>query len=213
MENNKETHWGTSIMYQNICECLNGLKKYGEALEYGEKGRKLMSEIGRLSYFRIILEKAPVILLIVSVLNEFDLNYSNLKYFSFNFPFILIYYWSLKRSGSIGYGLIFLSGLFNDVVVGMPIGVSALAYLLICGFSAYLRNITLRPSLVKDWFFFGFTILVVNSVIYVVVSLFFHIQIIYVDILVNILFTFLLYVIFSNLFDYYQRLVFGAVND
>ena len=172
-----------------------------------------MSEIGRLSYFRIILEKAPVILLIVSVLNEFDLNYSNLKYFTFNFPFILIYYWSLKRSGSIGYGLIFLSGLFNDVVVGMPIGVSALAYLLICGFSAYLRNITLRPSLVKDWFFFGFTILVVNSVIYVVVSLFFHIQIIYVDILVNILFTFLLYVIFSNLFDYYQRLVFGAVND
>ena len=172
-----------------------------------------MSGIGRFSYFRIILEKAPVILLIVSVLNEFDLNYSNLKYFSFNFPFILIYYWSLKRSGSIGYGLIFLSGLFNDVVVGMPIGVSALAYLLICGFSAYLRNITLRPSLVKDWFFFGFTILVVNSVIYVVVSLFFHIQIIYVDILVNILFTFLLYVIFSNLFDYYQRLVFGAVND
>ena len=172
-----------------------------------------MSEIGRLSYFRIILEKAPVILLIVSVLNEFDLNYLNLKYFSFKFPCILIYYWSLKRSGSIGYGLIFLSGLFNDVVVGMPIGVSALAYLLICGFSAYLRNITLRPSLVKDWFFFGFTILVVNSVIYVVVSLFFHIQIIYVDILVNILFTFLLYVIFSNLFDYYQRLVFGAVND
>ena len=172
-----------------------------------------MSVIGKLSYFKIILEKAPVILLIVSVLNEFDLNYSNLKYFSFNFPFILIYYWSLKRSGSIGYGLIFLSGLFNDVVVGMPIGVSALAYLLICGFSAYLRNITLRPSLVKDWFFFGFTILVVNSVIYVVVSLFFHIQIIYVDILVNILFTFLLYVIFSNLFDYYQRLVFGAVND
>jgi rod shape-determining protein MreD len=146
------------------------------------------------------------------VLNEFDLNYLNLKYFSFNFPFILIYYWSLKRSGSIGYGLIFLSGLFNDVVVGMPIGVSALAYLLICGFSAYLRNITLRPSLVKDWFFFGFTILVVNSVIYVVVSLFFHIQIIYVDILVNILFTFLLYVIFSNLFDYYQRLVFGVAN-
>ena len=172
-----------------------------------------MSEIGRLNYLRTILEKGPVILLIVSVLNEFDLNYSNLKYFSFNFPFILIYYWSLKRSGSIGYGLIFLSGLFNDVVVGMPIGVSALAYLLICGFSAYLRNITLRPSLVKDWFFFGFTILVVNSVIYVVVSLFFHIQIIYVDILVNILFTFFLYVIFSNLFDHYQRLVFGVVND
>jgi rod shape-determining protein MreD len=124
----------------------------------------------------------------------------------------LIYYWSLKRSGSIGYGLIFLSGLLNDVVVGMPIGVSALSYLLMCGFSAYLRNITLRPSLIKDWFFFGFAILVVNSVAYVTMSLFFDVQIVYPNILVNILFTFLFYVIFSNIFDYYHRLVFGAIN-
>ena len=171
-----------------------------------------MSELGRLNYAKVILEKMPIILLIISVLNEFDFNYLNLKYFSFNFPFILIYYWSLKRSGSIGYGLIFLSGLFNDVVVGMPIGVSALSYLLICGFSAYLRNITLRPSLIKDWFFFGFAIIVVNSVGYVIMSLFFNVQIIYADILVNILFTFLFYVIFSNIFDYYHRLVFGAIN-
>ena len=171
-----------------------------------------MSELGRLNYIKLILEKMPIILLIVSVLNEFDFNYLNLKYFSFNFPFILIYYWSLKRSGSIGYGLIFLSGLFNDVVVGMPIGVSALSYLLICGFSAYLRNITLRPSLIKDWFFFGFAIIVVNSVGYVIMSLFFNVEIIYADILVNILFTFLFYVIFSNIFDYYHRLVFGAIN-
>ena len=171
-----------------------------------------MSEIGKLNYFRLFLEKVPIILLIVSVLNEFDFNYLNLKYFSFNFPFILIYYWSLKRSGSIGYGLIFLSGLLNDVVVGMPIGVSALSYLLICGFSAYLRNITLRPSLIKDWFFFGFAILVVNSVGYVIMSLFFDVQIVYPNILVNILFTFLFYVIFSNIFDYYHRLVFGAIN-
>ncbi len=171
-----------------------------------------MSELGRLNYIKVILEKMPIILLIVSVLNEFDFNYLNLKYFSFNFPFILIYYWSLKRSGSIGYGLIFLSGLLNDVVVGMPIGVSALSYLLICGFSAYLRNITLRPSLIKDWFFFGFAIIVVNSVGYVIMNLFFNVEIIYADILVNILFTFLFYVIFSNIFDYYHRLVFGAIN-
>ena len=171
-----------------------------------------MSEIGRFNYFRVFLENVPIILLIVSVLNEFDFNYLNLKYFSFNFPFILIYYWSLKRSGSIGYGLIFLSGLLNDVVVGMPIGVSALSYLLICGFSAYLRNITLRPSLIKDWFFFGFAILVVNSVGYVTMSLFFDVNIVYPDILVNVLFTFLFYVIFSSIFDYYHRLVFGAIN-
>ena len=171
-----------------------------------------MSGLTRFNYFKIFLEKGPIILLVVSVLNEFDFNYLNLKYFSFNFPFILIYYWSLKRSGSIGYGLIFLSGLLNDAVVGMPIGVSSLGYLLICGFSAYLRNITLRPSLVKDWFFFGFTILVVNSVLYISMSLFFEVDIIYTNILVNILFTFLFYVFFSNIFDYYHKLVFGAIN-
>ena len=34
----------------------------------------------------------PIILLFISVLNEFDFNYLNLKYFSFNFPFILIFF-------------------------------------------------------------------------------------------------------------------------
>ena len=169
-----------------------------------------MGNISKLSNFKKILEKGPIILLIVSVLNEFDFNYLDLKYFSFNFPFILIYYWSLKRSGSLGYGLIFLSGLFNDSVTGLPIGVSSLAYLLICGFSAYLRNITLRPSVIKDWFFFGFTILVVNSLIYLIISLIFNVQLIYYSILVNILFTFLFYIIFSGLFHYYQKLIFGV---
>ena len=169
-----------------------------------------MGELNKLSNFRKILEKGPIILLIVSVLNEFDLNYLNLKYFSFNFPFILIYFWSLKRSGSLGYGLIFLSGLFNDIVTGLPIGVSSLAYLLICGFSAYLRNITLRPSAIKDWFFFGFTILVVNSLMYLIISLIFSVELNYYSILVNILFTFLFYIIFSGLFNYYLKLIFGA---
>ncbi len=171
-----------------------------------------MGEITRYNYFRYFLEKIPILLLIISVLNEFDFNYLNLKYFSFNFPFILIYYWSLKRSGSLGYGLIFLSGLINDAVVGLPIGISALAYLLICGFSAYLRHITLRPNLIKDWFFFGFTILVVNSIMYATINLFFDIKILYPNVLVNILFTFLFYIIFSNIFDYYQKVTFGGTN-
>ena len=84
-----------------------------------------MGELSKFNNFKKFLEKGPIILLIISVLNEFDFNYLNLKYFSFNFPFILIYYWSLKRSGSLGYGLIFLSGLFNDVVTGLPIGISS----------------------------------------------------------------------------------------
>ena len=171
-----------------------------------------MTKLSKLNIFKQFLEKGPIILLFIATLNEFDLNYLELKYFSFNFPFILIYYWSLKRPGSLGYGLIFLSGLFNDAVVGLPIGVSSLSYLFICGFSSYLRNITLRPSKINDWFFFGFTILVVNSLMFAISNVFFNVQIIYSDVLVNILFTFLFYIIFSSLFEYYKNLVFGATN-
>ena len=107
---------------------------------------------------------APLILLYASTLNEFDFNYLNYKYFSFNFPFILIYYWSLKRSESLGYGSIFIASLFNDVVLGFPIGLSGLTYFIICGFAAYLRNITLRPDMVKDWLFFLLTIFIFVTV-------------------------------------------------
>ena len=58
-----------------------------------------------------ILVNAPLLLLFISVFNEFDFNYLNYKYFSFNFPFILIFYWSLKRIESLGYGYIFIPGL------------------------------------------------------------------------------------------------------
>ncbi len=122
-----------------------------------------MIRFTKTSIFNNLLRYAPILLLFISVLNEFDFNYLELKYFSFNFPFILIFYWSLKRSETLGHGLVFIAGLFNDVVVGFPIGVSSFSYLLICGFSAYLKNITLRPSVIKDWIFFMITILVVNS--------------------------------------------------
>ena len=165
------------------------------------------------SIFNKLLKQAPIILLFVSVLNEFDLNYLELKYFSFNFPFILIFYWSLKKEDSLGYGFIFIAGLINDVVIGFPIGVSSLGYLLICGFAAYLRNITLRPSVLKDWMFFLITILVVNSLIYSLLVIFFSTKINYNDVLVNLLFTFLFYVILANLFQIFEKLVFKKTND
>ena len=146
-----------------------------------------------------LLKYAPILLLFVSVLNEFDFNYLELKYFSFNFPFILIFYWSLKKSESLGYGFIFVSGLINDVVVGFPIGISSLAYLFICVFAAYLKNITLHPSVLKDWLFFLLTILVVNSLIYSLLVLFFSLSLDYNDLLVNLMFTFLFYVLIAEM--------------
>jgi|TARA_B100001741_G_scaffold204364_1_gene168809 rod shape-determining protein MreD len=160
-----------------------------------------------------LLKSFPIILLFVSVLNEFDFNYLNLKYFSFNFPFILVFYWSLKKNESLGYGFIFIAGLFNDAVVGLPIGLSSLSYLLVCGFAAYLRNITLRPDLIKDWLFFLMTICVTNSLIYFLIVVFFKVNLNYLDYVFNIIFTFLFYLVIAYIFDIYQRFIFKKEND
>ena len=149
----------------------------------------------------------PILALFISVFNEFDLNYLNIDYFSFNFPYILIFYWSLKGEGSLNYVLVFIAGLINDVVIGLPIGISSLTYLLICGFAAYLRNITLRPSLVKDWFFFLFTILVTSSFFYSILVIFFNVKVNYYDLLFNVLYTFFFYYFFSFIFGYYLNLL------
>ena len=168
---------------------------------------------GKTPIFRKILTFAPLILLFISVMNEFDLNYLNYKYFSFNFPFILIFYWSLKRSQSLGYGYIFIAGLFNDVVIGFPMGVSGLTYLLICGFAAYLRNITLRTNLLNEWLFFLFTILVATAMNYLMLISFFSIELNYYELIGNILFTFIFYYIFAFIFNVYQRIVFKGKTD
>ena len=157
-----------------------------------------MSEFARGNIINNLTRLAPLIILFTSVLNEFDLNY--LEIFSLNFPFILIFYWSLRKTEILGYGFIFLAGLINDVVTGFPIGISSFNYLMICGFAAYLKTITLRPSMVKDWFFFLFTILVVNSLSYGVLNIFFSIDLNYKNLFFNIFFTFIFYIIFANLF-------------
>ena len=153
----------------------------------------------------------PVFLLFTSILNEIDFNLE-FKYFSFNFVYILIFYYSLRREGSIGYILIFIAGLFNDVVNGLPMGISSLAYLLLCAAAAYLRNITLRPNLFKDWLFFLFTILILNFVTYAYLILFFNYEINYFDQITNIIGTFLSYLIFSYIFRFYDDFILGKSN-
>ena len=147
----------------------------------------------------------PIIILIVSVLNEFDFNYLNLKYFSFNFPFILIFFFTLKDSKHFDYLLVFLAGLINDTVVGLPLGISSLSYMLICIATSYFRNITIRPNPIKDWFYFLLIISLINSINYSILTLFFSFNLILMNYLVNTFFTFLFYIIFVSIFKYYLR--------
>ena len=147
----------------------------------------------------------PIIVLFVSVLNEFDLNYLKLKYFSFNFPFILIFFFTLKDFKNFDYLLVFLAGLVNDTVVGLPLGISSLSYILICIATSYLRNITIRPNPVKDWFYFLFIISLINSMNYSILTLFFSYDLLLISYLVNIFFTFIFYMFLSYLFKYYLK--------
>ena len=165
------------------------------------------------NFFRAIIKNIPIILLLISVLNEFDFNYLGLSYFSFDFPFILIFYWSLKRNESLGYGFIFIAGMINDVVVGLPVGISSLGYLFICVFASYLRNITLRPSLIKDWIFFLFTIFFIKSLMHLLLVLFFSFELNYIILITNLFFTFLMYYFLSHLFRLYSRIAFGNLYD
>ena len=171
-----------------------------------------MSKIGQNNIIQNILKYIPIILLFISVLNEFDFNNLGLIYFSFNFSYILIFYYSLKKSESLGYIYIFIAGLFNDVVTGTPIGISSLVYLILCGAAAYLRNITLRPNLFKDWIFFLITILIMNSLLFITLNFIFSYELSYFDQIINITYTFLLYLLFSNLFDYFEIYFLGRKN-
>ena len=171
-----------------------------------------MTELRNKNLIRKILSNIPILLLFISVLNNFDFNHLGLKYFSFNFSYILIFYYSLKKSDSLGYTYIFIAGLFNDVIVGTPIGISSLMYLILCGSAAYLRNITLRPSLFKDWIFFLIAILIVNSLLFIILNLIFNYEVSYFDQIINIIFTFLLYFFFSHLFNFFENYVVGKIN-
>ena len=164
-----------------------------------------MVSLSTKSSFSKIYYLLPIVILFISVLNEFDFNYLNLKYFSFNFPFILIFFFSLKEFKYFDYLLVFFAGLINDTVVGLPLGISSLSYILICISTSYLRNITIRPHPIKDWFFFLFIISLINSINYSILTLFFSYDLILENYLINNFFTFLFYIIFLNIFKFYLK--------
>ena len=164
-----------------------------------------MTSLKTRGFYYKLYSLLPLIVLLISVLNEFDFNYLNLDYFSFNFPFILIFFFTLKDFKNFDYLLVFFAGLINDTVVGFPLGISSLSYMLICIATSYFRNITIRPNQIKDWFYFLLIISLLNSINYSILTLFFSFKLILMNYLVNTFFTFLFYIIFVNIFNYYMK--------
>ena len=81
----------------------------------------------------------PLVLLFFISLNGSSI--INIKFFSVNIHYILVYYWVLRQPQSLGYGFIFLSGIISDVVLGFPIGINALSLLFVAGVATVIQTV------------------------------------------------------------------------
>jgi rod shape-determining protein MreD len=172
-----------------------------------------MSSLNKDSLSSILFSYFPIGMLFLSVFNDFDFNYLKIEYFSFNFVHILIFFWTLKNPNHLGYISIFAAGIINDVIIGIPIGITSFCYLLICSVTAYIRNITLTPNFINDWLSFLLTILLINSIQIMILDLVFLIEINYLKYLINTGFTFIFYPIFFILFNYINKKIVIKLND
>ena len=143
----------------------------------------------------------PIIFLFFLAFTGFDLSFFLFENsYSFNFIYIVIFYWVLKKPDRLGYGLIFLTGIINDIVQNFPIGISSINYLLLCAIAAFIRAKTLMPSLLYDWILFFVAILIISSVNYSILTLIFSYPIKYGTLMFSSFITFLIYPILSKLF-------------
>ncbi len=149
----------------------------------------------------------PLLILFFLAFSETDLNFEKVSFLSFNLIYIIIFYWVLKNPEILGYGFIFLAGIVNDVVIGLPIGVSSVTYLILAGFAAYVRYLTVQPSLIYDWIIFVPSIAVTNTVYFYILSIFFDVKINYIILALNTGVTILFYPIIGILFSFIANLI------
>tara|TARA_B100001741_G_scaffold309490_1_gene307237 strand:- start:321 stop:815 length:495 start_codon:yes stop_codon:yes gene_type:complete len=142
-------------------------------------------------YFKLnFLKLLPLLFLFFISLNGNSV--IDFKILSINIHYILVYFWVLRKPQALGYGFIFLSGIITDVVIGLPIGVSALALLIIASVAAYVRAVTVRISLINDWISFIPALLLANSIYFTSLYLTSY-SFDYLYLLQNSIFTFIFY--------------------
>ena len=148
----------------------------------------------KLKFFEIF----PLILLFFISLNGNSI--IDIKFFSINVHYIIVYYWVLKEPETLGYGFIFLSGIISDAVLGFPFGVNALSLLIIASVAAYVRAVTVRITLVNDWVSFIPALLLANF-IYFIALYFSNYSVDYFFLFKNSVFTFIFYPVLWGFFS------------
>ena len=127
--------------------------------------------------------------------------------FYFNLQMIIIYFYILKFPNFLGNGHIFVAGIINDVVIGIPLGTSSLSYLVLSFVSSYIRNATLRPKMRAEWITFIPALFFANLVYFIIINNFSHLTFYYIELLRSTFFTFLFFPFFYYFFNYLQTRV------
>ena len=159
-----------------------------------------ISTNSKIRFFQLV----PLIILFYISLN--GISVIDLKFFSINAHYILVYFWVLRQPKTLGYGFIFLSGIINDVVFGLPLGISSLSLLAVAGVAAYVRVVTVRISLLTDWISFIPALLVANF-IYFIALYFSDYSINYIFLFKNSISTFIFYPILWVIFTLLLNLI------
>ena len=107
-------------------------------------------------------------------------------------------------------GHIFLAGLINDVVMGFPLGISSLSYLIIIFFGTYVRNKSVNTTIASDWFTFLMAMIFSNLLFFSLLNNFSDLSFSYTKIGYNIFFTLAMFPIFWVLFNLYQATFIGG---
>ena len=124
----------------------------------------------------------------------------DLRFFSINILYILVYYWVLRQPNSMTYGFVFLSGIISDVVYGFPLGVNSLSLLAIAAVASYVRVVTVRITLLNDWISFIPALLIANF-IYFLTLYFSDYSLSYLDLFKDSIFTVIFYPVLWGIFS------------
>ena len=167
--------------------------------------------MAKINILNKIYAAGPLILLYYLSISEVDANLENLlDIFSINLQIIIIYFWMIKRPSLMGTGHIFVAGLINDVVMGFPLGISSLSYLIVCFVGNYVRNKSVNTTLASDWFTFFIALIFSNLLFFSLINNFSDLAIPFSKIGYNTFFTLFLFPIFWFLFKIYQMSFIGG---
>ena len=157
---------------------------------------------------RKIINLGPLVLLYYLSISEIDSHFENyFEILSFNIQLIIIYFWILKRPELLGNGHIFFTGLINDVVMGIPLGLSSLSYLVVSFVAVYVKNMTVNTRITTDWFTFFIAIFFSNFIFFILMNNFSEITVSITEISYNTFFTLLFFPFFWFLFTLYNSIV------